>query len=306
MTNTRRVRRIWWRTTLAALISVPIAVATVMVLRQDARSEQGTPRAPAARNVLASFDLRPEAAVSLRLPQALREISGFAMTADGRLLAHGDERGVVSELDVRTGAIVKSFSLGNPPVRADLEGIAVAGERLFLIAATGQLFETREGGNGAAVQHNSIDTGFGAHCELEGMTYNPTDQTLIIGCKEPKDRARRAQITLFRWSIARRAPASPDRISVPSADVLRGLGAKRFSPSAIEREPRTGNYLIVAGPQSLIAEITPAGAFVAARALDGGTHRQPEAIAFLGTDALLIGDEGGSRRGTLTRYPRVR
>jgi hypothetical protein len=306
MKNTFHTRPAWRRTAWVLLVSVPVAVATVIILRQDAQSDQSTPRAPSAQTVLASFDLRPQAAVSLRLPQALREISGFAVTADGRLLGHGDERGIVSELDVRTGAIVKSFSLGNPAVRADFEGIAVAGERLFLITATGQLFETREGANGAAVRHNSIDTGFGAHCELEGMTYNPSDETLVIGCKEPKDRARRSQITLFRWSIARRAPASPDRITVPAADALRGLDAKRFSPSAVEREPRTGNYLIVAGPQRLIAEVTAAGAFVAARALDGGTHRQPEAIAFLGNDALLIGDEGGNRRGTLTRYPRVR
>jgi uncharacterized protein YjiK len=306
MKNTMHARPARWRTGWLLLISVPVAVAIVIALRQDAQSDQSAPRAPSAQTVLASFDLRPEAAVSLRLPQALREVSGFATTADGRLLAHGDERGIVSELDVRTGNIVKSFSLGNPAVRADFEGIAVAGERVFLITATGQLFETREGANGAAMQYNSVATGFGARCELEGMAYNSGDQTLVIGCKEPKDRAMRGQITLFRWSIARRAPASPDHLSVPTADVLRGIGARRFSPSAVEREPRTGNYLIVAGPQSLIAEITPAGAFVAARALDGGTHRQPEAIAFLGSDALLIGDEGGNRRGTLTRYPRVR
>ncbi|HJU65641.1 MAG TPA: hypothetical protein VJ596_08180 [Gemmatimonadaceae bacterium] len=294
MKNDVRALRRWRRTAWVAPLAIPIAVTVVFAMRQQ------------PQGVLDSFDLRREAALSVELPLALREVSGFAMTGDGRLFAHGDERGVVSQVDARTGAIVKSFSLGTPPLRGDFEGIAIAGERFFLITATGRLFETREAANGAAAQYNSVDTGFGARCELEGMAYNAADQTLIIGCKEPRDPALRGRVTLFRWSVARRAPASPDRISVPLADVIKGLRGKGFSPSAVEREARSGSYVVVAGPQRLVAEITAEGALVSARELSGRTHRQPEAIAFVGNDALLIGDEGGNRRGTLTRYSRAR
>jgi hypothetical protein len=61
----------------------------------------------------------------------------------------------------------------------------------------------------------------------------------------------------------------------------------------------------VAGPQRVIAEFTPAGAVVATRQLHRRLHRQPEGIAFLGDSAVLISDEGGKGRATLTLYPRV-
>ena len=64
------------------------------------------------------------------LPSHLREISGLALTADGRLLAHGDERGHVFEVDYRRGVVVKEFTLGTDKaaVKGDFEAITVAGD----------------------------------------------------------------------------------------------------------------------------------------------------------------------------------
>jgi uncharacterized protein YjiK len=268
-----------------------------------------TPAAPSAAedgSVLRAFDLRRAAAERFRLPRALREVSGLAMTEDGRLLAHGDERGIVSEVDYRTGAIVKSFSLGAPPVPDDFEGIAVADGRLFLIASGGRLYETREGGPGAAVRYRAYDTGFGARCELEGLAYEPSDRSLLVGCKRPFERALRGSVTLFRWSIDRRAPATPSSLSMPLADIVRATGEKAFHPSSVEREPRTGHYVIVAGPQRLLAEVTPTGSVVATRSLSRALHRQPEGLTFIGDSILAIADEGGSGFPTLTLYRHAR
>ena len=52
-----------------------------------------------------------------RLPRRLREISGLAVTSDGRLFGHDDERAVIYEIDVEGGQIVKSFAIGDPPRR---------------------------------------------------------------------------------------------------------------------------------------------------------------------------------------------
>src|SRR5262245_54963359 len=59
--------------------------------------------------------------VQIQLPQRLREISGLAVTPDGRLFAHGDERAALYEIDPERGRILKSFSLN---VRGDFEGLA--------------------------------------------------------------------------------------------------------------------------------------------------------------------------------------
>jgi uncharacterized protein YjiK len=252
---------------------------------------------------LDSFDLRRDAAVQARLPQPLREISGLAVTADGRVLAHGDEVGVVFEIDGGTGTVRKSFSLGGPPVPDDFEGVAVAGKRVFLITSAGRLYETREGDG--RVPYTAYDTGLGARCEIEGLAYEPSDRTLLVGCKVPRDPTLRGMVTILRWSLDRRAPATPAQISAPLAEVSAVSGTKQFHPSSVEREPGTGHYVVVAGPERAVVEITPAGEVVAGRRLSGQLHRQPEGLTFLGDSLLLIADEGAGRHGTLTAYPRA-
>ena len=71
---------------------------------------------------LASYDLEKPAR-RFKLPKRLREISGLAMLAGNRLLAHDDERGVVVEIGYRDGSIVKAFALGGrrDPVADDFE-----------------------------------------------------------------------------------------------------------------------------------------------------------------------------------------
>ena len=282
-------------------MSVRAAGAVVAALLAAASRVQ-----PAARGaVLDAIDLRGRAAHQVTLPHALREISGLAVTGDGRVLAHDDERGVIYELDYRRGTVVKSFFLGPRPIRGDFEGIAVVGARVFLMTSTGLLFETREGGDGASVPYAQYDTGFGALCELEGLAYDPTDRTLVIPCKRPHQHALRGEVTLFRWSVDQRR-ASASRVTIPLAALTRGAGGHAFEPSAVERDPRTGHYVVVAGPQQAVAEVTRDGAVVAARPLPKGTHRQPEGITFLGDSVVLLADEGGDKRGTLTWYARAR
>ncbi|NTW64654.1 MAG: hypothetical protein HGA46_11425, partial [Chlorobiaceae bacterium] len=45
------------------------------------------------------------------LPTKLREISGLALSGEGKLFTHNDEKGVVYQLDLMTGRIIKKFYL---------------------------------------------------------------------------------------------------------------------------------------------------------------------------------------------------
>ena len=111
-------------------------------------SERGLP--PVS---LGSYELKAETAAHWKLPGRLREISGLAMTGDGRLLAHNDERGVVFEIDYRDGSIVKAFQLADTanPVAGDFEGIAATGEQIYLTTSSGRLYECREGADQESV-----------------------------------------------------------------------------------------------------------------------------------------------------------
>jgi uncharacterized protein YjiK len=261
--------------------------------------------APTPSTSLDRYDVRPGAATQARLPQVLREISDLALTGDGRVLAVQDETGVVFEVDVRRGTIVKSFALA-PAVLGDFEGLTMVDGRLFMLTATGELYETREGADRAGVPYTLIDTGLRRQCEFEGLTYEPASRSLILACKTPRAKELRGSVTLYRWSLDGKALATPPRISVPVADVMRGARGKTFSPSAVARMPDTGNFVVLGGRQGLLTEITAAGAVVGTRALEPRLHPQPEGIAFLGDSLLVISDEGGKGLGTLTLYPRAK
>lgn len=243
--------------------------------------------------------------VTSDLPRALQEISGLATTSDGRVFAHADERGVISELDGCTGRVKKSFSLGKPAVRDDFEGIAIAGERFFLITSTGQLYELREGANDAAVPFTRLDTGFGKSCEIEGLAYDSADGVLLIGCKRALLRGSGGRVSVLRWSLARGAPAPS--LTMPLATVVQGTKARSFQTTSLELESKSGHYMVLSGPERLLVETTRQGSVLASVVLPGKRHRQPEGVTFVGDTLLMISDEGaGNGRGTITCVRRAR
>jgi uncharacterized protein YjiK len=277
-----------------------LAIAAASTVSSVTAQQQGS-----SRSVLETFDLRASAAVQQKLPRVLQEVSGLAVSGDGRVFAHGDERGVIVQLDACVGTVAKAFSLGKPAIAADFEGIVIVGQRFFLITSAGVLFETTEGADGAVMPFTAIETGFGKSCEVEGLSFDPADRTLLVGCKTPLVRALRDRVTLLRWSLDRRAPATSPQLSIPLADVVAATREKGFHPAAVERDPRTGHYLIVAGRQRQLVEVTPQGKVVASRALDRRRHAQPEGLALLGDSVLVVADEGGTGRATTTCYRRL-
>ena len=253
---------------------------------------------------LEDYDLGADEAKRLELPRPLREISGLAMTADHRLLAHNDEAGIVFAIDVRDGSVVKEFQLADlaDPVADDFEGIAVAGGWIYLVTSAGRLYECREGAAGESVLFQVYATGAGRDCEIEGLAYDAGRRELVLMCKNARSDGLRGQLGIFRWSIDEKA-LSGERTVVPVGDLARRIGANRFHPSGIERHPASGNWFVVAARQAAIAEVTPGGQVLDVRRFEAPWHRQVEGIAFAPDGALIVADEGGRARGTLTVYP---
>lgn len=144
----------------------------------------------AAPTLTERYDLEHRAA-HFELPRRLQEISGLAFADDGRLFAHGDERGIVYAIDTDTGDVDHGFALGSPsaPVPGDFEGIARVGERWFLVSSRGLLYEFRHVAEGEASPIRVTDTGVGGSCEIEGLTYEPASNSLLLACKTIAPRA---------------------------------------------------------------------------------------------------------------------
>ena len=232
------------------------------------------------------------------LPSALAEVSGLTVGRDGHLLAHGDERGLVLELDQNTGKLLKRIQLkGNP--RDDFEGIAASGRSVVLMTSAGRLYLFELPGDSGEVAFRRVDTGLGKSCELEGLSWDTRKDELLLPCKNGRTAGTQAGLTVFRWSLGKAAPAAP--VQVAAAALSRAVGTPQVNLTAVEVDPVTGNLMLLASRPTVLITVTPDGRIVGVARLRSNIHPRPEGLAVT-RDAVYIGDEGMGQRGTLARY----
>ena len=237
------------------------------------------------------------------LPRELGEVSGLALTSDGRVLAHGDEWAQVYVIDPRGGALLKRFSIGatGGDARADFEGITVVGERIFMAASNGTLFEFAEGADGERVGFVVHDTRLGKECEFEGVAFDSTQGILVLPCKNVRTRNLRDHLVLYRWRLEESGDSALAPLTVPLRNVIGSNKWKELHPSDVTVDPATGNYLLIAAQEKALIEITPVGDVVRAIPLPG-KHKQAEGVALTRDGILIVGDEGTTRPASLTLY----
>lgn len=241
-----------------------------------------------------------EASQQSPLPPELVEISGMAVTPDGRVFAHDDERAVIYELNTSDGQVVKRFSVG-APLTGDFEGLAIDPQGAFwMITSNGRLLRFSEGADGASVTPETFDTGLRDVCEIEGLAFLPTAGSLIIACKQNESRRMRDTISLYEWRPGGGA-AQPWR-SIAAADIA-ATGIERFQPSSVEIDARSGRVILLSARDPALLELD-GERIVAARNLDR-SHIQAEGLAILPDGSLVISDEGGDSRALLSVYARV-
>ncbi len=256
--------------------------------------------------VLSRYDFASRPADRWELPHSIAEISGLALDSAGNLFAHGDERAEVFQLDRVDHHVLARFSFGDPVVHADFEGIAVAGDRVFLVTSDGVLYAGRRGADGDRVEFVTYATGLGKLCEIEGLAYDAAAPSLLLACKEARTGQLRHRLAVFRWSIDRRALFPKPAILMGLAPVIHPIGEKSFHPSDITIDRDTGHLLVLAGREAAIAELKPTGEVVRVARLRHRLHPQAEGIAITDDGELLVADEGAGGRGALTTYAPVR
>jgi uncharacterized protein YjiK len=258
-------------------------------------------QSPAEYN-LNAYVLTEESAVQWKLHKRLREISGLAATADGRVWGHDDELGIIYEIDYSEGKVVKVFAFGLKTPVEDFEGIAAAHGKFYLVDSDGRIYEGSEGDNDERVLYNTYETRIGVACEVEGLEYEPEENVLLLLCKRPRVEALRDQVAIFRWSLDQRAITQDTTLVPVDALVIDPDEKDEFRPSGIARNPSTGTYFVISAQQNAIAEVTPQGEVLAVKSLPKKVHRQVEGITFVSENTLLLADEGGNKRATLTLY----
>src|SRR3989339_1349038 len=96
-----------------------------------------------SKSVLEKYDFNKGSAA--KLTGKLSEISGLAITPDGKVFGHNDEKGIVYQINYKTGEIIKEFYLTRWFPERDFEGIAYANKKFYMITSDGVLYEFPEG-----------------------------------------------------------------------------------------------------------------------------------------------------------------
>ena len=241
-----------------------------------------------------------------KLPKRLREVSGLTLSGDDRLFAVADERAIVFELDYRSGRVRKKFNVGTPVLHADIEGMAAHGSQLYLVTSDAMLIQTKEAVDGNHATFTSTRLELPEPCEVEGLTAAPATGTrgnaLWIACKRLLDGRRDASLRLYRLALPNHQLEALDLELTP---ILAQIYKKRFNPSGIAFTPDGSKMVIIAARQAAYAifnwsanpTLNRAGLFA-----DQAAHPQVEGIAIDASGAVLLADEGGKRKGRLSRY----
>lgn len=234
------------------------------------------------------------------LPASLSEISGLALTSDGRVLAHGDELGRISVIDPKRGVILKEFWIG---ARADFEGITMARGLIYMIDSDGQIYAFREGAGGARVPYQLLDTKLGRECEFEGVAFDPAREALLLPCKNVEKKSLRSNLVIYVWKLRETDLPRLSIIAIPQARVIGDNQWKSLRPTDITVDPNSGNYVLVAAQERALVELTPNGEVVRAMPLpERDQHAQTEGVAITNDGILIISDEASNRAASITLY----
>jgi uncharacterized protein YjiK len=252
-----------------------------------------------AQGILDKYDFNSEYK-QVELNHSLNEISGLTFL-NGRLFAHNDESAAVFQVDEYSGKILKKFTVGNPAIADDFEEIAATSNKLYLITSRGDLYMFSEGKDGGNAGYKKFATGI-TKGDIEGLCYDESSSSLLIALKGSAGKSYKGYKVIYSYDLTHNKAGSEPKFKISLDEIKNKYGLKTFSPSAIVKNKKSGTYFVLSSRDKAIAELSSAGKILSLVKLDEYRHNQPEGIAFSSDGTLIISDEGGNDRATLTRY----
>ena len=257
-----------------------------------------------AATLLVACEAEPEDSGSFALPSNLREVSGLAVASPDSIFAHDDEYAIIHEIGVSDGRVRRSFALGSPTIEGDFEGIAAAGERLYLVTSDGLIYAFDKGEDRKRVSYRAHDTGIGPRCEIEGLSRSPEADHLLVLCKRLRSGEDTPRLEIYRWRLGTEHADLDPWLAIPLDEFLGPDERAEFAPSGLEWDEARGVLVIVSGRNRLLVELDAEGNKLGARKLDSKRHRQAEGITVMPDCRLVLADEGSdTSKARLAVYP---
>ena len=236
------------------------------------------------------------------LPSQLDEISGLTSVNDSVLVAVQDEKGWLYFLSSESLEVVDRLKFRGD---GDYEGVALAGQSVFVLRSDGDLFEIVgwQDGTPDVQRYESI---LGGSCDAEGLAFSSEANRMLVVCKR---RARKRHRLIYAFELDDRTWVD-DPVYRISLDSLR-LSARRngsrvrrgaFRPSGLAIRPNTDQVWMTMTKFRGVATIDSEGEVLDVFRFPRRLMRQPEAIAFGDTNEVFIATEAAGDVPRICRF----
>ena len=242
----------------------------------------------------AGYDLNKP--VKYNMPDVLTEISGIAFNqGDPNILyAEQDEEGVLFALKPGSQDSKQTRFGGS----GDYEDIALINDMVIMLRSDGTFFTFQlSGAKGATViskkQKDLLPQG-----EYEGL-YGDRDGSVYALCKHCSIEKTSKTTTVFTLKAATDGTltnAGQNTIDVKKIEQLAGTKKISFHPSALAKNPKTGEWYILSSVNKLLVIADQNWNVKAVYPLNPAIFGQPEGMAFDRDNNLYISNEGDKLR----------
>lgn len=286
---------------IIALIVVPLVIALLVrfVNWNNSGSSDGKANAEEKADFL---DLSEKKSVKVVttwfLPDELLEVSGIAWMDAERFACVQDEEGKIFIFNTRLNKIEKVIPFG---AKGDYEGIAVAGNAMYILTAEGKIFEVNDFAVKPTVK--VYPTHLTKKQDSESLAYDKANNRLLVAVKG-KEAADVEYKGIYSFDLKTRKmdvkPVYKIDLTNPIFEEFNdGKIQNSISPSDIEVHPVSGDIYVLEGTKPKLLILSSKGDILSLHDLKKSDFPQPEGLAFSPDGKMYISNEGNKRAGNI-------
>jgi hypothetical protein len=227
----------------------------------------------------------------ITLPKSLAEISGIAFHQES-IWAVNDEQGILYQVDIETGKILKKVEFGK---KGDYEDLVIIGATAWVLKSNGDLYQVRNF-ESETFETEIFEFPLMQERDFETLLFLENENSLLLICKTCEWDKGKSESSIFGFDLEQReynpAPWGKTKKSdwkeILSKEQSKNL---KIAPSAIAIHPKTGDLFMIShtGKWLMItdARFQPKEIHF----LDPLVFTQPEGITFDREGNLFISNE---------------
>jgi hypothetical protein len=239
------------------------------------------------------------------MPESLLEISGIAFNNGNpdTIYSINDEEG---RLFRQAWNVKKQYNVKFGK-KGDYEDVTIVNGKVVVLKSNGHLFVFPFAEAAEEEVTDVIDYGeLLPKGEYEGIYGEESTGKVYVICKNCQEDDPKKKVTGYIFQIGEAVyPAGNFEVSVNEIKLLTGKVKKGFQPSALSKNPVTGEWFILSGLNKMLVITDSAWKVKSAHSLTGNIFNQPEGIAFDNSGNLYVSNEGDDiSDGNILRFKR--